>query len=171
MSKLHQRLTELQKTLKAPKNLYNSFGKYKYRNAESILEAIKVIMPDDLNLQITSTVEHIGNSNYIKVSVKLTDGESEIVSSSYAREALTKKGMDDSQISGATESYAKKYALSNMFMLDDTKDADSDEFTAKTTGQSMPEVKKDEDPKPEKPASFMSRRRPIQKLKTEDEEI
>ena len=184
--KLHQKLTQLQKTLKAPKNLYNSFGKYKYRNAESILEAVKAILPEDLSLQISTDIVQVGsvNNNYIKVTVTLTDGENSISSQSFAREAADKKGMDDSQITGATESYAKKYALSNMFLLDDTKDADSDEYTAKTTGKEMPEKKEEvkasataqqapkQEVKTEEPLpSFASRRRPVKKLEVEEEDL
>ena len=120
-----EKFLKLQLEIKAPKNSFNSFGKYKYRNVESILEGYKsVAMSNGLILTISDSVELIGDRYYIKATATITDGESSIEAVGYAREAITKKGMDDSQVTGATSSYARKYALGGLFCLDDNEDAD-----------------------------------------------
>ena len=128
---LKQKLSAIQTKIKAPKNLYNSFGKYNYRNAESILEAVKPYL-DSLNLYLTihDEIENIGERFYVKAVVELGDCETDecITTYAYAREESEKKGMDGSQVTGATSSYARKYALNGLFLLDDTKDADTDEY-------------------------------------------
>ena len=127
---LLQKLSDIQAELKVPKGQYNSFGKYNYRSAEDILEAVKpickkhktvLIMSDDLRL--------LGDRYYIEANANLYDLESDehIVASAYARESEKKAGMDDSQITGSCSSYARKYALNGLFNIDDTKDADTDE--------------------------------------------
>lgn len=125
------RLNKLQEELKAPKNLTNTFGKYNYRNAEGILEAVKpLLVKYELLLNISDDVAVFGERYYMKAIATVSDTKSDesIIVTAFAREALDKKGMDDSQISGAASSYARKYALNGLFLLDDTKDADTDEF-------------------------------------------
>ena len=126
-------LVEIQKTLKAPKGQYNSFGKYKYRSSEDILEAVKPLNAAH-NLLLTLTDEPIfmGDWHYIKATATITDGKDSLSVSAYARESLTKKGMDESQITGTASSYARKYALNGLYLIDDTKDADTDEHQQQT---------------------------------------
>jgi len=126
---LTQRLLNAQAKLKVPKNLYNKFGKYNYRSAESILEAVKPVNAENgLLLTITEEPVLIGDWHYIKATATISDGSDSIVVTAYARESLTKKGMDDSQITGTASSYARKYALNGLYLIDDTKDADTDEY-------------------------------------------
>lgn len=132
---IREKLSSIQTRIKAPKNLYNSFGKYSYRNAESILEATKPYLTElGLYLTISDSIEVIGERYYVKATVRLIDCESgeTIEVSAYAREEKEKKGMDGSQVTGATSSYARKYALNGLFLLDDTKDADTDEYHNQT---------------------------------------
>jgi hypothetical protein len=127
---IYQKLSEVQKELKAPKNQYNSFGKYSYRSCEDILEAVKPLcIEKGLIVTISDEIEVKQDRYYVKAVVTVIDIESEKEYSvtGYAREAENKKGMDDSQVTGATSSYARKYALNGMFAIDDTKDADADE--------------------------------------------
>lgn len=127
---LTQRLLNAQSELKAPKGQYNSFGKYKYRSAEDILEAVKPInAKHGVLLTITDEPVLIGDWHYIKATATVTDGNESLVVTAYARESQTKKGMDDSQITGTASSYARKYALNGLYLIDDTKDADTDEYT------------------------------------------
>lgn len=129
MSSLTEKLIEIQKELKAPKGQYNSFGKYNYRSAEDILEAVKPLNADQgLLLTLTDEPILIGDWHYIKATATLSDGDSSLHVSAYARESLNKKGMDDSQITGTASSYARKYALNGLYLIDDTKDADTDEY-------------------------------------------
>jgi hypothetical protein len=123
-----EKLTLIQSELKAPKNQYNSFGKYKYRNCEDILEAVKpLLLKHKCVLIISDTIENIGNRFYVKATATFVfDGDKKIQVSAYAREEESKKGMDGSQVTGAASSYARKYALNGLFLIDDTKDADSD---------------------------------------------
>lgn len=121
-------LIRIQSELKAPKSQYNSFGKYSYRNAEDILEAVKPLLSKyNATMYITDEVVEVGGRIYVKATVTLSDGKETIAASAYAREPETRKGMDDSQITGATSSYARKYALNGLFAIDDTKDADTNE--------------------------------------------
>lgn len=122
--KLLKVITELH----APKNQKNNFGNYNYRSCEDILEAVKPLLKvNNLCMNISDKVVNIGEFNYVEATVKVWDIETGSIweSTAYAREAKIKKGMDDSQITGATSSYARKYALNGMFLIDDTKDADS----------------------------------------------
>lgn len=141
------KLHEIQQKLKAPKSQYNSFGKYYYRNAEDILEAVKPLLGDSI-LTLSDEVVQVGNRNYVKATATFTDphktmpgaplgtlGGVDVVEArafgsvsvtAYACEAEDRKGMDASQITGAASSYARKYALNGLFLIDDTKDADSD---------------------------------------------
>lgn len=135
---IYQKLNMVQSKMKAPKNLFNSFGKYKYRNAESILEAFKPYGKElGLVLMLNDSVEQIGDRVYIKATATLIDIEdnSRTEVSAYAREPMSKKGLDDSQLSGATSSYARKYCLNGLFLLDDTKDADTDEYRNQADNQ------------------------------------
>ena len=137
MENFNVRLSKLQEELKAPKNMYNNFGKYSYRNAEGILEAVKpLLVKYGMVLNVSDSVEMVGERYYIKATATVHDTESDqiMVSTAYARESLDKKGMDDSQISGTASSYARKYALNGLFLLDDTKDADTDEYHNQTQG-------------------------------------
>lgn len=123
-----------QAELKAPKNQYNSFGKYSYRSCEDILEAAKPVCAKyGLLLTVSDEIVHEGDRYYIKATACLYDaqgGSDEVVSATaFAREALDKKGMDDSQITGTASSYARKYALNGLFCIDDTKDADTQDNT------------------------------------------
>lgn len=124
---IHEILIKITKELKAPKNLKNSFGNYTYRNAESIYEAVKPLLEKyKASLILSDSIEAIGDRFYIKATATLSDEKGESVSvSAYAREAFTKKGMDEAQITGSASSYARKYALGGLFLLDDNKDIDS----------------------------------------------
>ena len=127
-------LVNIQSELKAPKSNFNSFGKYRYRSAEDILTAVKPILAKyGCQLTISDDIVFIGSRFYIKATVTITDadGNAETVSA-FAREDESKKGMDGSQITGTASSYARKYALNGMFLIDDTKDADTDEFHNQT---------------------------------------
>ena len=121
-------LSKIQTKLEATKNQYNNFGKYKYRSLEDITDALKPHLKEfNYSLVVSDTIEEIGGRIYVKASAKLYDETMKAIAenSAYAREPLTKKGMDEAQITGATSSYARKYALNGLFAIDDTKDADS----------------------------------------------
>ena len=121
---LYQKLGAIQKTLNAPKNLTNNFGKYKYRSCEGILEAVKPLL-DGLTVLLSDEIVMLGDRFYIKATASISDGIKKIEVTAFARESETKKGMDDSQITGTASSYARKYALNGLFLIDDTKDADA----------------------------------------------
>lgn len=133
------KLISMQKELKVPKSQRNTFGNYNYRNCEDILEAVKPLLAKhECVLTLSDSIEAVGSRYYVKVTARVTDGKDSIEVTAYAREAESKKGMDDSQITGSTSSYARKYALNGLFAIDDTKDADTDEYTQKTTTASKP---------------------------------
>lgn len=139
MKELIEKVSKIQKELKAPKNQYNSFGKYNYRNQEDILESVKPLLANEkLVMTITDEVVDIGGRFYVKANVTITDGVNSLTNSALARETEDKKGMDAAQVTGATSSYARKYALNGMFLIDDTKDADSDEVTSLTKDNKTP---------------------------------
>ena len=125
---IYEKLSKVQTELKAPKGQFNAFGKYKYRNCEDILEALKpVLAKNKLTILVSDMVENVNDRFYIKAVVTLVDvetGES-TTTQAYAREEENKKGMDASQLTGSTSSYARKYALNGLFLIDDTKDADA----------------------------------------------
>lgn len=127
-------LKQIQAELKAPKGQFNSFGKYNYRSAEDILEAVKPLLSKhDALLTLSDEVVEIGGRVYVKATAAITDSEgATLYITAYAREAEKKTGMDDSQITGTASSYARKYALNGLFLIDDTKDADTDAYTAQT---------------------------------------
>lgn len=146
MSDFLKRVGMAQSELKAPKNQYNSFGKYNYRSCEDILEAAKPInKKHGLVLLLTDKPVCIGQRYYIEATARLYDIESEqfIEATASAREADTKKGMDESQVTGTASSYARKYALNGLYNIDDTKDADTDAYKKQTTTNSVaaPEYK------------------------------
>lgn len=122
---IHQLLSHIQRTLKAPKNQWNSYGKYSYRNKEDILNAVKSLLSDDQTITVTDDLVMIGERYYIKAVACLRSGDDSIFTTGFAREQEIKKGMDASQITGSTSTYAGKYALNNLFAIDDTKDADA----------------------------------------------
>lgn len=128
MANVREKLAAVQKVLKAPKNQYNSFGKYSYRSCEDILEAAKPLcIENGLILTISDDIVAVGERYYIKATAAVTDvkdGE-KVECSGIAREAEERKGMDSSQVTGSTSSYARKYALNGLFSIDDTKDADA----------------------------------------------
>ena len=127
MGEVYKKLLNIQAKLKAPKGQWNEFGKYSYRSCEDILEAVKPIAAEERAVvHVTDTLQLIGDRYYIKATAILIDVETgdTITSDAYAREEETKKGMDQSQITGASSSYARKYALSGLFALDDVKDSD-----------------------------------------------
>ncbi|WP_314347071.1 ERF family protein [Fusobacterium massiliense] len=125
---IYEKLLNVQTELKAPKNQFNKFGGFKYRSCEDILEALKPVLSKyKLAMIITDDIITVNNRNYVKATVKLFNTEKEefIENSAIAREEESKKGMDGSQITGASSSYARKYALNGLFAIDDTKDSDS----------------------------------------------
>lgn len=124
---IYEKLLNIQSELKAPKNQTNNFGRYNYRSCEDILEAVKPILKKEKCVVIVNDeIEHVDNRFYVKATVSLVDVESGeiIASSAYAREEENKKGMDRSQVTGASSSYARKCALNGLFAIDDTKDSD-----------------------------------------------
>ena len=124
---VYKKLIEVQTRLKAPKNQYNSFGKYSYRNCEDILEALKPILKEvGATIIISDEVVPVNERYYVKATVKFIDTETgeAVEASANAREEDNKKGMDSSQLTGSTSSYARKYALNGLFAIDDTKDSD-----------------------------------------------
>ena len=140
---IYEKLGVIQSKLKAPKGQYNSFGKYKYRSCEDILEAVKPLLAETKTvLSITDRMEVVGERIYVRAEAHLKDCEevsssSEIITVAYAREEESKKGMDSSQVTGAASSYARKYALNGLFCIDDNKDSDAtnNEDKGKKTGK------------------------------------
>jgi hypothetical protein len=123
-----EKLLLVQSELKAPKGQYNSFGKYKYRSCEDILEAVKPLLSKHrLAMTVSDELKNIGDRYYVEATVRITDLDSDgwITVKASAREEENKKGMDGSQITGAASSYARKYALNGTFLIDDTKDSDA----------------------------------------------
>lgn len=150
---IYEKLSNIQNELKAPKGQFNKFGGYKYRSCEDILEAVKPICKKyGAVLVIADKLENIGDRYYIKATAILYDIEdkaneigaeqSSISNTAYAREEENKKGMDGSQITGTASSYARKYALNGLFNIDDTKDADTNEFTKQTQKEEDKKINK-----------------------------
>lgn len=153
---IHEVLHFIQKTLKAPKNQHNKFGGYNYRSCEDIVEAVKSILPKGATLKLSDDIVMLGNRFYVKATAALCyQGQCESVSA-FAREADDRKGMDAAQLTGATSSYARKYALNGLFMIDDTEDADS-----------MAAPEKQEKPKEEKPKELTPQQVFLKKAKEE----
>lgn len=145
---VYKKLIEVQQELKAPKNQRNTFGNYNYRSAEDILEALKPVLKNH-NATVFLSDKIVVKENlwtYVEATATFVDietGES-VSSNGYAREAETKKGMDPSQITGSASSYARKYALNGLFLIDDTKDADTDEHHKQTAGAKQKAFSKDD---------------------------
>lgn len=129
---IYEKLLYIQNELKAPKNQFNKFGNYKYRNAEDILEAVKPIcLKYKAVINVYDTITQVGDRYYIQANAIITNTENiseYIENKAYAREEESKKGMDSSQVTGATSSYARKYALNGLLCIDDTKDTDTEEY-------------------------------------------
>lgn len=153
MNELHKKITTLSTNLKVPKSKFNSFGNYNYRSLEDIYEAVKPeLSKHGLILTLEDDIIAVADRIYVKATATIRGEGDEIKVSALAREAQVKKGMDDSQITGTASSYARKYALSGLFLLDDTKDADTDEYVKQTQEKPRKEYKstpkKIEDDKP-----------------------
>ena len=144
MSKsLKEKLMFIQQELKAPKGQFNNFGKYKYRSCEDILEAVKPLLAQyGVTLIIGDEIVLVGERIYVKATATLRDIESDDIetNTAWAREDDSKKGMDGSQITGTASSYARKYCLNGLFLIDDTKDADTDEFQRTTANEKITEL-------------------------------
>lgn len=124
-----EKLITVQCDLKAPKGQFNDFGKYNYRSAEDIVNAVKPLNKEQgLLLTLSDKMILIGDRYYVEATATITDGETSQNYTAYAREAVAKKGMDESQITGTASSYARKYALNGLYLIDDTKDADTNEY-------------------------------------------
>ena len=137
---IRQKLQGIQSSLKAPKGQTNTFGGYRYRSAEDILEALKPLLGEwGCSLVIQDEMVEVGGRVYVKALANLIDNDSESVLSTtaYAREAEVKKGMDDAQITGSASSYARKYALNGLFAIDDTKDPDATNTHGKDKSQAV----------------------------------
>jgi hypothetical protein len=141
-------LVEIQSKLKAPKDNYNSFGKYKYRSAESILESVKPLLKEyGCILTVSDDIVMVGDRIYVKATATISNEKGEyITTSAFAREAeVGKNGMDVSQVTGATSSYARKYALNGLFCIDDTKDTDTEEYQAQKKKAEKPKANEKSD--------------------------
>ena len=142
---IYEKLAKIQSQLKAPKGQYNSFGNYKYRSCEDIVEAVKPLCHSvGAVLVISDEMVMLGNRYYIKATAIIYDAETgeNVYNVAYAREEESKKGMDAAQVSGACSSYARKYALNGLFAIDDTKDADTEQFVEATTTKATKPAKK-----------------------------
>jgi len=128
-------MKDIQAELKAPKGQFNSFGKYRYRSCEDIVEAVKPVLAKyGFHLNLSDDIVQVGERIYVKAVATVRNGLDVVeTSTAFARESLDKKGMDDSQITGTASSYARKYALNGLFAIDDTKDADTDEHKKQST--------------------------------------
>jgi hypothetical protein len=142
---INQKLIFIQSELKAPKSQYNSFGKYSYRNCEDILEAFKPLgLKYGAAVTVSDEIVLVGDRYYVKATARLIDGETgeSISNAAYAREEDSKKGMDGSQVTGSTSSYARKYALNGLFAIDDTKDSDTPKTREELREMLINEIKK-----------------------------
>lgn len=136
MNELTKSLAFLQEKVKATKTLHNSYANFNYRNVESIYEAVKPLLRElGLTLILSDEIVLIGDRFYIKATATLSNGKDTISTSAYARESLDKKGMDSAQITGSCSSYARKYALGGLLLLDDNKDIDSQDNASANTKQ------------------------------------
>lgn len=144
-------LISIQQELKAPKGQYNSFGKYHYRSCEDILEAVKPLLgKHNCILNISDQIELVGDRFYVKATATIINSEGKsVTTTAFAREQESKAGMDMSQLTGSTSSYARKYALNGLFCIDDTKDADTMDNTSEGKATpAAPAVEKKEDNRP-----------------------
>lgn len=122
---IHETLSTVQKSLNAPKGQHNSFGNYWYRSCEDIQGAVKPLLPSGVTIVVSDDIVLIGDRVYVKATATITNGAESVSATAYAREASSKKGMDDAQVTGSTSSYARKYALNGLLLIDDAKDADA----------------------------------------------
>lgn len=146
---VYEKLMEVQAELKAPKGQYNSFGKYNYRSCEDILEGVKPLLSKvGAVITLCDSIEVIGDRVYVKAIAKFTDVESResVENTAFAREPVEKKGSDESQITGASSSYARKYALNGLLLIDDTKDADTDENHNESSAKAKKQVDAPKEP-------------------------
>jgi len=135
MKKLIQKILDIQAGLDVPKNRWNDFGGYNYRNCEDILQALKpLLIEQDVLQTLTDEVLEINGDAYVKATVTVTDGENEISTTAYAREQQSRKKMDAAQLTGTASSYARKYALNGMWNIDDVKDPDTSAHNPEETG-------------------------------------
>ena len=142
---IYEKLNKIQSELKAPKGQYNKFGKYSYRSCEDILEALKPhLLKNGCVVTLTDDMQFIGDRYYLKATATITDAESgkSVSNVALAREDKERAGMSESQITGTASSYARKYALNGLFLIDDTKDADTDAYHEQTTGEKHKEEPK-----------------------------
>lgn len=143
-SNIVKSLVQIQNELKAPKSKFNSFGKYAYRSCEDIMQAVKPLLAKHSLVQIvTDEIELVGDRYYVKATVIVTDGEKDIKTSALAREPLSKKGMDDAQVTGSASSYARKYALNGMYNIDDNQDSDTQEYKSQQSTIDTTKYKQD----------------------------
>ena len=157
MEKIHSKLSAIQSALKAPKSQYNEFGRYKYRKAEDILEAVKPLLSaNGCALTCTDELILVGDRYYIKATaiITCTEDGSSVQTTAFAREEAEKKGMDGSQVTGASSSYARKYALNGLLCIDDTADSDTTNVgetkPEKNTGRKPVQKVAEPNPAPEK---------------------
>ena len=132
------KLVNIQQCLNAPKSQFNAFGKYKYRNCEDILEAVKPLLNGSI-LTISDELINVGDRYYVQATAKLELGEEYFFATAFAREAESKKGMDEAQITGSASSYARKYALNGLFLIDDNKDPDTRDNSNPQPTKKIPE--------------------------------
>lgn len=144
---IYETLAAIQTSLVAKKDKFNKFGGYSYRSAESILESLKPhLKQHSCTIKLDDEMQEVGGRVYVKATATLTNAEGEAVSASaYAREAVSRKGMDDSQLTGATSSYARKYALGGLFAIDDSSDADSMDNSQQHAQQAAPQPRQLDD--------------------------
>ena len=143
-------LVSIQQELKAPKGQYNSFGKYHYRSCEDILEAVKPLLgKHNCILNISDQIEMVGDRFYVKATATIINSEGKsVTTTAFAREQESKAGMDMSQLTGSTSSYARKYALNGLFCIDDTKDADTMDNSSEGKTAYVAPAEKKEDNRP-----------------------
>lgn len=156
-----KKVAEIQLKLKAPKSQRNTFGNYNYRNQEDILEAVKPLL-GNLVLSVSDEIVEVGGRVYVKATSTITDGENTISNTAFAREPEIQKGMNEAQITGSASSYARKYSLNGLFLIDDTKDADSMDNSGKEQKESPVKAKekaieqKEENKQEETPVAAVS---------------
>ncbi len=169
---LTERLAEIQSTLKAPKGQMNKFGGYAYRSCEDILEAVKPLLKG-LVLKVSDEVVEVGGRVYVKATARITDGGEWEEVSSFAREPEVQKGMNEAQITGSASSYARKYALNGLFLIDDTKDADATNDHGKAPAKSpVKTAKKEDKPDSKKPSgNSFAKKKVTKKVEEEEEEL
>lgn len=141
MKTLVEKVAEIQKALKAPKSCFNKFGNYAYRNQEDILEALKPLL-GNLVLTISDDIVEVGGRIYVKAISTISDGQNIISNSAFAREPDEQKGMSEPMLTGSASSYARKYSLNGLFLIDDTKDADHESLSPKKTEEKSSGFKK-----------------------------